>query len=265
MKKEAEIILIKGKKGSHVGMIISFMIFITFVIFVFVVLKPAINIGGGKQIILDDSESKILENISSNFSITSVSFGTVIKNRQCVSLQKILAILGIFPPYRMIVKNQGGITEAAYLATPIVVVEGVPTSDALAINRQDRTNSFFRIYQSPKFEGLTAGTGLTCDKVLYDDSIQEYSIGNIYSGTYAFEDSIRNLVEQYNLNYSATKENLKISPAEDFSFYVTLSNGSRIEANQPTSAKNIYAQETPLQYIDDNANIQSGYIVIKIW
>jgi hypothetical protein len=258
MKKGAEIFIIKNKKGSHVGMILSFMIFVTFVVFVFVVLKPAINVGNGRQIILDDSESKILENVSSNFSIASVSFAEIANPRQqCTTLQNIIAVLNIVPPYRVIVKNELGITQEAYLYDPTIA--------NIEINRGDKSNVFFKIYQSPKFDGLTSKTSLDCYMVKNTEISSQYKIGNVYSGAYAFENSIRELVKQYDLNYTATKENLKISPANEFSFYFVLSNGSRIEASQPVNSKNIYAQETPIQYIDNNANIQAGYIIIKIW
>ena len=74
MNKEVEGFFIKNKKGSHVGMIISFIVFITFVVFVLVVLKPAINIGEGRQVTLEDTKSKIMENVSANYTTASINF-----------------------------------------------------------------------------------------------------------------------------------------------------------------------------------------------
>jgi hypothetical protein len=258
MKKRVEIFLIKNKIGSHVGMMLSFIIFITFVVFVFAVLKPAINIGDGKQTILDDTESKIMMNISTNLTGASISF-TGISNpeEKCVTLQNIIAVLNIIPPYRVIIKNEMGETQQAYLYDPTIA--------NIEINRGSTDNTFFRLYESPKFTGLTTNRLSGCFMIKNTEISSDYDIGTVYSGSYAFESMIRELTEQYISNYSSVKESLKISPASEFSFYVILSNGSRIEASQPTNAKNIYAQETPIQYVDKDANIQAGYIITKIW
>lgn len=256
MKKKG--ILIKNKKGSHVGMILSFMIFITFVVFVFVVLKPVINVGEGRQTILDDTENKIMENISSNLTSASVSFGGIINPSQtCVTLQNIIAVLNILPPYSVIIKNETSGTQEAYLFNPTIA--------NIEINRGNKDNTFFRIYQSQKFSGLTTNPISGCFMVKNTEISSQYQIGTVYSGSYAFESSVRELIEQYEANYTALKQNLQIAPESEFSFYVILSNGSLIQTNQAINAKNIYAQETPIQYVDKDANIQSGYIITKIW
>jgi hypothetical protein len=248
-----------GKKGSHVGMIISFVVFITFVTFVFVVLRPAINLGEGKQVTLDDTELKITQNISTNFTIASLSFADIVNpNRNCVTIQKIITVLGFLPPYRLIVKNENSVTQQAYL-----YAETIPD---IRINRGDRSNVFFKIYESPKFAPMGTNTGLICDTVRYiEGGTSQYEIGTVYAGKYAFESMVRELIAAYNANYSAVKQDLKISPANDFSFSLILSNGTKIEATQAINAKNIYAQETPIQYVDADANIQAGYIITKIW
>jgi hypothetical protein len=257
MKKKG-IFIIKNKKGSHVGMILSFMIFITFVVFVFVVLKPMVNTGGGKQMTLDDTEMKIMQNVSGNLTSTSVSFAGIVNPVQtCVTLQNIIAVLNINPPYRVIVKNETSNTQQAYLFNPTIA--------NIEINRGNKDNTFFRIYESQKFSGLTTNPIGSCFMVKNTEISSQYKIGSVFSGAYAFESEVRKLIEQYNSNYTAVKENLKITPASEFTFYLILSNGSLIQTNQSIKAKNIYAQETPIQYIDNEANIQSGYIITKTW
>jgi hypothetical protein len=256
-------VIIKNKIGSHVGMMLSFMIFVTFVIFVFAVLRPTMKVGEGRQVILDDTEHKIIQNVSENFTMVGVSLKTSYPDETCVYLQNILPILSINPPYRIIVKSEEGNTQNAALYNPIDV-NGVLTADAIAINRDEDRGAFFRIYSSPRFDRLLANPG-SCVRVKYDEIDKNYQIGGIFSGKYVFESMIRNLVNEYERNYTLLKRDLKISPSNEFSFYVLLSNGSRIEANQTTRAKNIYAQETPIQYVDADANVQAGYIITKIW
>jgi hypothetical protein len=73
------------------------------------------------------------------------------------------------------------------------------------------------------------------------------------------------LAGQYKLNYNELKTGLKISPGNEFGFEFTLSNGTKITAMNDLPTQNIYAEDLPVQYIDGNANILSGFINIKVW
>ena len=56
-----------GKKGSHVGMMLSFVIFVTFIVFLYSVLSPAIKIGQDKKLILDNLILELVEMLNSNY------------------------------------------------------------------------------------------------------------------------------------------------------------------------------------------------------
>ena len=61
-----------GKKGSHVGMVLSFVVFVTFVIFVYSILGPSVFSGQGSSEELKELEKNLAEEISGNFSSLSV-------------------------------------------------------------------------------------------------------------------------------------------------------------------------------------------------
>jgi hypothetical protein len=50
-----------NKKGSHIGFILSFAIFITFIVFLFVVFNPIVNFRQDKSISLNQLENGLLE------------------------------------------------------------------------------------------------------------------------------------------------------------------------------------------------------------
>ena len=76
-----------NKLGSHVGMIISFVIFITFIVFLYSVVKPAITTGEDKKTILSALEMQILNNISANLTSASIQVNRVLNpNNPCVEL-----------------------------------------------------------------------------------------------------------------------------------------------------------------------------------
>ena len=56
----------RGKKGSHVGVMLSFVIFITFVVFLFVIFESKINFFQDKESYLEFIEKALLEKFDSD-------------------------------------------------------------------------------------------------------------------------------------------------------------------------------------------------------
>ncbi len=55
-----------NKKASHVGFMLSFVIFLTFIVFFFVVFNPIVNFDGNKEPSLEHLERNLLEMFDSN-------------------------------------------------------------------------------------------------------------------------------------------------------------------------------------------------------
>ena len=113
----------------------------------------------------------------------------------------------------------------------------------------------------------------------YED---DYSIGSINSGRYIFLHDLFKLKNYYENNYEQLKEDFKIPPGNEFGFPETWretegeenmrdgfefvqNNKSIISADKKTKAENVFADEFPVQYIDENADILSGFINMKVW
>jgi len=62
----------KNKRGSHVGFAISFMLFISFVIFLFSILGPVGKVESDKDFLLKHLENEIIENTTAELTIISV-------------------------------------------------------------------------------------------------------------------------------------------------------------------------------------------------
>ena len=61
-----------NKKGSHVGMMLSFVIFVTFLVFLYSVLYPMIKLGQNKKLILDNLIIEMVEMLDSNYTSGSI-------------------------------------------------------------------------------------------------------------------------------------------------------------------------------------------------
>jgi hypothetical protein len=240
------------KGGSHVGMILSFVIFITFVIFLYSVIKPAINIAGSKATTLEYIEGKIEENVSANLTRAGVQITSRWNpSPRCIQLENFLLIMEITPPYPVIVKNETGGIESAYAGS------GVEFAN-LVIDRKNKNNLFFEVYFSSVFNGLNVST-MSCNSVVSD-----YNISLVRTNKYVFERNMYNLIDYYKNNYEDLKKEFKVPPGNEFGFGFKQSNGTVIEVGGKGTA-DIYAREIPIQYFEDKANVQSGFINVRVW
>ena len=243
---------LRNCKGSHVGMMLSFAIFVTFIVFLYSVFQPSISTGTDKSTLIKDINTKITENISSDFTSASVVIPESSNpNTTCVTLTNFLGFMEVYPPYKVVVKNEELEDQEVYIIDM--------TSPDLKINRQTTSNTFFKAYSSSEFNALTTGSIGSCI------STTSYSIGSVVSDKYIFEKKMYGVIDKYNIDYEGLKKQLKIAPNIEFSFEFTLTNKTVIGVNQEIISANVYAEEIPIQYIDNQANIRSGFIKIKVW
>ncbi len=239
----------ESKKGSHVGMIISFLIFITFTVFLYVIISPAVETGESKKTTLDYVGNEIEENVSANFTSASIQIESS-KNppgQSCLELENFFILSDM--PFNAIIKNETNNIQEAYV-----------NFANLLIVRKAGTNIFFKVYASPEFSPLQTKT-MSC----FFMRSSNYNIGSITTRRYVFEKSMNELVDYYNSDYERLKDEFKIPPGTEFGFDFVQSNGTRIKVGQPPSNTNVYTQEAPVQYIDYEANILSGFINVKVW
>jgi len=251
----------KNKRGSHVGMILSFVIFITFIIFLYTVINPTLNTGEDKKTILENIETQIIKNTSANFTVTSVKINTNSpEDKECIQFANLLTTEVSTMPFSMIVKNEDKEIIDHYLVSLMV--------PDLIINRKDKTELFFKIYSSPELNKkvVIKPKSISCTTKTNKEGEDGYTIGSIILNKYIFEINIKSLKTDYEKDYEQLKTNLNIPPGTEFEFAFTKSNGEVIiPSGERLKPANVYAEENPVQYIDEVAEIQSGFIKIIVW
>ena len=73
------------------------------------------------------------------------------------------------------------------------------------------------------------------------------------------------MINEYETNYSELKSELKIPLGSEFGFSLIYNNGTRIGTEEKELSISIYAREIPVQYVDREANINSGFLNIQVW
>jgi hypothetical protein len=217
------------------------------------VLNPAVKSGEDKTATLNYIQMQIIKNVSSNLTSATITWTeTVNPNKKCVQLDGFLSFLGIPPPYRIIIKNENNIIQAQ----PYLIALDSPD---LEINRDDKDDRFFRIYNSPEFNIPQASGSETCDKM------SNYDVGSVSGGEYVFENKMYQLVDDYKNNYESLRTEFRVPPGSEFGFGFVQSNGTVIIVGEPPKSANVHASELPIQYVEGNANILSGFINVKVW
>lgn len=246
------------KRGSHVGMIISFTLFITFITFIYTIINPVVNTGEDKEALLEYVEDKILENISSNLSIISLTINEASNpGTTCIELEKFFTLSASTPNSGILVKDEDNQIQTPYYNEEYL--------DDIKVNRANSDITFLKFYISNRFDNAQ-DTSPECTAIDEDG----YNISLVSKLNYIFEEDLNNLVEYYNNEsdkfYQDLKNRFVIPNSTDFAVSFRLSNGEELVAEKEIPSKvNVYVKETPMLYVNGNADVMSGFIKIKIW
>lgn len=227
-----------NKKGSHVGVILSFVIFMVFVFFLFTILNPLDVSTRDKQAILDYLKTSLVEKAEQN--LTTLSFTT---NKS--TGQECFEITGLNYNGNSIVKLDSDlVTSSLVLGT-------------LTVQSEREDNKLFRVFISPVFQ---KGNPNCKNKKELNEG--EISLGQTRNNKYVFNGT---LVELTKKPYTELKEELNIPQGTEFIFSFTI--GDSYQGGYPDEPPqtNIISENIPITYFDEKANINSGFINIRIW
>jgi len=237
---------LNSKKGSHVGVMVSFLIFVTFILFVRSILEPVIVSDEDKKNLAKEIGERIIENVSYEIISTTILIESSTTS-SCLSLNSFF--FGSQMNEKIVVRDEDeNVVSSSY------------TSENLRINRQSSSDKFFKVYCSENFdiideesstcESLTEGTG--------------YEIGVVKKSSYVSEDKIIELINSYS-NYSKLKSELNVPNSTEIGVGFIYANGSEIKTPEKDATTNIYIEEKQIEYFGSDANILSGKLRIKAW
>lgn len=236
-----------NKRGSHVGVILSFMIFVTFLVFLYLIIEPTIKIQGSKQDLLDNLERELIEKFSANLTTFTLINKTDI-TEDCVQLQNLMKEEEITS--YIIVKNETGDT-----------LNVKRSNKDLFVDTNNKKSFFLKIYRSEEFDEIDNGTMNDCEKL----NQNKYSIESVKEREEIFQTKINKTKEEYEDNYENLKNELNIPSGSEFGFIFTDKDKIIIETEEKNVSISVYAEEIPLLYVDREVNIKPGFINIKVW
>jgi hypothetical protein len=232
-----------GKKGisGHIELILSFLIFITFVVFLLIFVNP-IKKTNTTTYYLDLTESAIMDNIKTNLTTFSVTLPSNALACFCIPYPSPGA------DKKLIVKNdKGEIVTATYIGGNICINGG---------------NRFHKIYFSEEFEEVP----VACDPATNTLAEGTYTIGVLNEYDKVSGKALSNLNEDYNDDYANLKINLAIPG--DFNIIVNLTdNGEYLAYGKTQEPKNaeIMAREIPIEIINSTGGFIPAVMNLQAW
>jgi hypothetical protein len=242
------------KRGSHVGVVISFAIFVTFIIFLYSIAQPSFQKEQKEESLMAYLEKTLIENCSDYLTIITVNVSTN-PGKDCIQLESFTDTFEI--NNRIIVYNQEQkFTESAVSLSP---------HNDLRINRLSTSDSdrFFKIYHSESFDSVGHGSSWDCEEISEGTG---YNLGVTKNEKYVFEEKFFDLYKDYTEGwYENLKDKLKIPRNFEFGFGLIYNNGSVVETENIDLSKDVYIKNVPIQYVTSTGKIESGFLKLKVW
>ncbi len=224
------------KKGSHIGFMLSFSIFVVFLIFAYGAINYGLKSHENKKYVLENLKKKFIDKIESSLIIVTLFENS--SGYNCISLDA-----SNFSQYNYIARKGES------------VVPSYKNGDILRIE-YDGNPALFKVYFSKeRFNNYpTENSGCTIS-----------SIRKISKKKEIFETKIISLKNNYSIFYDKLKEDMEFPSEKDFGFSFEYENGTTIETPERKITGEIYIEEIPINYIDLNGNFSRGKIKLKVW
>lgn len=233
----------RNKKGSHVGMILSFLVFITFLAFLYSVIEPATRSQEDKRDLINYLEVELVNEFTADMS--TIIFRVPSKNN-CFQFNTEEGL----KTSNVVAKNE----------SDFVFPSGTSSSDTFV---QYGYGDVLKLYYSGEFPGSSDIS--PCNKLIKGI---DYDISLFKTTEDIFESRILNLSNYLkdNANYEQFKIDKDIGVGNEFGFVFSDEDKNPVAGTEEKNVStDIFVQELPIQYIDSKANIKSGFLNIRVW
>ena len=234
----------KNKRGTHVGVILSFLIFVTFLAFLYSITEPATRVSRDKLDLLEYLKVELLKEFSEDLSILTIN---LTGEEGCIVFGEIDEGLS---GWGVVAKDSEGNLLYSHRKDVETEVSGAQIG-------------ILKLYYSKEFSN---GTDLGCETYL---SSGDYDIRIFRTTQEIFNSTINRISNEINENYTYYEElKSKLGASSDDEFGFTFSDGNKnfIAGTEEKDVNvDIYSEEIPIQYLDNEANINPGFLSMRVW
>jgi len=242
-----------SKKGSHVGVVVSFVIFVTFLIFLYTIIQPATARERDKSYILDYLILNLIGNSTGEMTTMIINIDERVDPQPCLNVKKIIG------------EEDDQISE--YMVEHLVFKTSEETftyeknSDNIRVNTGNGFQGIITVIYSEEITPLPYDGSSGCFP-------KSYRVGYVRTFSEIFETKMYELNESYYADYKGLKIALGIPSGTEFNFYILDSLRNVIisaKIQEPPTDRSVFVQETPIQYSDENGNKMFGFLKVEVW
>tara|TARA_Y100000034_G_C6749491_1_gene333036 strand:+ start:13 stop:669 length:657 start_codon:yes stop_codon:yes gene_type:complete len=217
----------ENKKGiSHAGFAISFVIFVGFLIFIFLIIRPSLNVNTNLDSLSDNIAKQIIEETTEE--LTKIS----LQSSECVNIANLLNANSV--------TNQG-------------------TVNLQRISGNFNPNGFSKIYTSTSQILFDQISPVSCR---IPQTPTPFGLGLIRTETYIFETKFRNYVTVGNYPDIPAENNFNFELLE----YDRETLEEPGPLNEAPSDSSVFVELYPITYLSgDDATIKPGYLKVVVW
>lgn len=240
----------RSKRGSHVGMILSFVIFITFLIFIYTTLQPTIKTGREKQVILDHIKKDIISDITGNLTTVNIEILQDSPESSCFNFKDIVEVSDLD---NTIVKNSQG-----------DIVNSNKKTDSIDASWNGEGNQFFKIIYSEQDFIETSEPASSCYQLETCSETTKCKINSVRQDEQILATKIGEVLGDYEGKHEILRERFNIPADSDFAIIAYVGDSS-FGAEPINSQVNIFSDEVVFQYINSTADTSTGKMRISVW
>ena len=249
--KQKQLSPIKAKRGSHVGTILSFVVFVSFIIFFYVISQPIISTQKGKDISLDNLKHFFREKLSTEVTELIIDVSETVP-KPCVILRNIGGEFNIGDS--VIAKNSKETILESYPSqrnSNSIVVERVSQDKRIQLSYSEDFKRQAEHNPIGPCPNILEGPGYTMRTILTNQRLSEKRI-------------VENLF-LYENDYDILAEELKVLKGDNFGFSFVYDNGTLIGTDESALNVEIKSEAITLLYVDQRGELKEGQLILKIW
>jgi len=237
--------LINKKGAAHFEMIFSFVFFVGFVFFLFMVLKPQDTSTLSSSVIealYDSFEEEVYTDLTSTV-LKTPTYTDNTKNCFMITLPGEIFTYALTESY---VTTLGDVDVESDLAPA--------GTDNLEVNKN---GNFFRVSISSEFDD---------DEINDCESLNNYELGSILERRVVSYNALKNMTERYRVDYEGLRADLKVPPIFDFAIIAEDLPGIVMEPQLgvPTSGE-VRARDYIVEVLRSTGEVSNERFTLKIW
>lgn len=232
----------RDKKGSHVGMILSFSLFIVFIFFLYFIFEPSLKSSDEKKLALESIETKLFEKLETDF--VEILVTNASSSADCIRVSNIF-------------------DKTDYVIAKDVEGSIVPYNLAGSSIYVNWNSGLNRI----KLYGANNLSNKTSDAVDITSCVGGSNIESINRQKYVSVLGLNQIITDYDNNYDELRNELGINFDYEFEFRFEDVNGNLLNATKGVNPNmiDVYARTIPVVYFDGEANIFPGSVYLRVW